>query len=143
MTTLTANYGFTKPDVLGSNGQWGTYLNGDLDSIDATVKTVSNNPGSGPSSTTPLMDGSATAGTGTTWARADHVHPIDTSRYAASNPSGYQTAAQVTAAVPAASSTTPLMDGYLFDPTPPATGRRAPFRKRRWTDRLWLRVGIA
>ena len=48
------------------------------------------------SSTTPAMNGSAAVGTGTTWARADHVHPVDTSRYAATNPSGYQTAAQVT-----------------------------------------------
>ena len=51
------------------------------------------------SSTTPIMDGTATIGVGTTWARADHTHPTDTSRYAASNPSGYQTAAQVTTAV--------------------------------------------
>lgn len=53
------------------------------------------------SSTTPVMDGSAAVGTGTTWARADHVHPTDTSRYAATNPSGYQTAAQVTTALAA------------------------------------------
>ena len=33
-----------------------------------------------PSSTTPVMDGTATIGVGTTWARADHVHPTDTSR---------------------------------------------------------------
>lgn len=33
-----------------------------------------------PSSTTPAMDGAAAVGTGTTWARADHVHPSDTSR---------------------------------------------------------------
>lgn len=32
------------------------------------------------SSTTPEMDGTASAGTGTTWARADHVHPSDTSK---------------------------------------------------------------
>jgi Collagen triple helix repeat (20 copies) len=63
------------------------------------------------SSTTPSMDGTAAIGTGTTWARADHVHPSDTSRYAASNPSGYQTAAQVTAVLPVASTTIPLMDG--------------------------------
>jgi hypothetical protein len=63
------------------------------------------------SSTLPLMDGAAAIGTGTTWARADHVHPVDTSRYAASNPSGYQTAAQVTAVVPVASTTAPLMNG--------------------------------
>jgi hypothetical protein len=74
----------------------------------------------GPSSTTPAMDGAGAAGSGTTWSRGDHVHPTDTSRYAAANPSGYQTAANVTAtlgpyaltsSVPAASSTTPAMDG--------------------------------
>lgn len=54
------------------------------------------------SSTTPTMDGAAAVGAGTTWARADHVHPVDTSRYAATNPSGYQTAAQVNTAVSAA-----------------------------------------
>ena len=51
-----------------------------------------------PSAATPAMDGAAAPGTATTWARGDHVHPTDTSRYAASNPSGYQTAAQVAAA---------------------------------------------
>jgi hypothetical protein len=51
------------------------------------------------SSTTPLMDGTAAVGTGTTWARSDHVHPVDTSRYAASNPSGFQTAANVSASL--------------------------------------------
>ena len=45
------------------------------------------------SSTLPLMDAAAAIGSGTTWARADHVHPVDTSRYAASNPSGYLDAA--------------------------------------------------
>ena len=33
-----------------------------------------------PSTTTPSMDGSGSAGSGTTYARADHVHPTDTSR---------------------------------------------------------------
>lgn len=37
------------------------------------------------SSTAPMMDGTAAAGTGTTWARADHVHPVDTSRAAATH----------------------------------------------------------
>jgi hypothetical protein len=72
------------------------------------------------STITPIMDGAANVGTGTTWARADHVHPSDTSRYAATNPASYQTAAQVTAslgpyaltsAIPVASSTLPIMDG--------------------------------
>ena len=35
-----------------------------------------------PSSTTPSMDGTAAVGTATTYARADHVHPTDTSRQA-------------------------------------------------------------
>jgi hypothetical protein len=35
-----------------------------------------------PSSTTPIMDGAAAVGTGTTYARNDHVHPSDTSRMA-------------------------------------------------------------
>ena len=38
-----------------------------------------------PSSTTPSMDGTAAVGTATTYARADHVHPTDTSRAAASH----------------------------------------------------------
>lgn len=37
-----------------------------------------------PSSTTPSMDGTAAVGTATTYARADHVHPTDTSRANAS-----------------------------------------------------------
>lgn len=41
------------------------------------------------SSTAPVMDGVAAVGTGTTWARADHVHPTDTSRAAASALAGY------------------------------------------------------
>jgi hypothetical protein len=52
------------------------------------------------STTTPAMDGTAAVGTGTTWARSDHVHPIDTSRYAASNPSNYVNAAGAAAAAP-------------------------------------------
>lgn len=59
----------------------------------------------------PAMDGTAAAGSASTYARGDHVHPTDTSRYAASNPAGYQTAAQVAAAQPPASTTLPGMDG--------------------------------
>lgn len=35
------------------------------------------------SSVAPSMDGTASAGSATTYARADHVHPTDTSRLAA------------------------------------------------------------
>lgn len=38
------------------------------------------------STTTPSMDGSASYGSGTTWARADHVHPTDTSRAPTASP---------------------------------------------------------
>ena len=38
---VTANYGWTKPNVMGSDDQWGGYLNADLDGIDTTVKSVS------------------------------------------------------------------------------------------------------
>jgi hypothetical protein len=51
------------------------------------------------STTTPVMNGTASPGTQAAWARGDHVHPVDTSRYAATNPSGFQTAAQVTASL--------------------------------------------
>lgn len=80
------------------------------------------------SSTTPAMDGTGSAGSGTTWARADHVHPTDTSRAplaspaltgtptaptaaAGTNTTQIATTAFVKAAVPTASSTTPAMDG--------------------------------
>jgi hypothetical protein len=53
------------------------------------------------STVTPAMDGVAAVGTLAAWARGDHVHPTDTSRYAATNPSNFQTAAQVTASLAA------------------------------------------
>ena len=42
-----------------------------------------------PSGITPLMNGTGAIGTSVTYARADHAHPSDTSRYAASNPANY------------------------------------------------------
>lgn len=47
----------------------------------------------------PIMDGVAASGTDAAVARADHVHPVDTSRYGADNPDGYQTAADLTTAL--------------------------------------------
>jgi hypothetical protein len=128
--TTTVNYGWTKPEVGASIDNWGGYINSDLDGIDTTVKGVSNvanaaYPASNPSgyqtaaqvtaslapyaltagvpvasSTTPAMDGTAAVGTGTTWARADHAHPSDTSRLAISG--GTMTGAIVLAADPVA-----------------------------------------
>jgi hypothetical protein len=91
----------------------GSYTYSSL-TVDAKGRLTAASSGAAPpaaSTTTPLMDGAGAAGSGTTWARADHVHPTDTSRYAATNPAGYQTSAQVTAVLPVASSTTPNMDG--------------------------------
>ncbi len=51
--------------------------------------TVSRSTLPAASSATPKMDGTAAVGTGTTWARADHVHPTDTSRASASDLSSH------------------------------------------------------
>ena len=45
--------------------------------------------GAQPSTVAPAMDGVATVGVGTTFARSDHVHPSDTSKYSTTNPSNY------------------------------------------------------
>lgn len=50
----------------------------------------------------PLMNGTVAVGTATLYSRQDHVHPSDTSRYSATNPAGFQTAAQVSASIAAA-----------------------------------------
>ena len=57
------------------------------------------------------MDGTAAVGTGSTFARADHVHPTDTSRAAVT-------------ALPAASSTNPLVNGTA------APGTAAPYSRQ-------------
>lgn len=49
------------------------------------------------SSAAPLMDGAAAAGTGTTWSRTDHVHPVDTSRAPLASPTFTGTPAAPTA----------------------------------------------
>ena len=113
----TANYGWVKPTVGASVDAWGGYINTDLDGIDSTVHGIQASVPAA-SSTTPAMDGTAAVGTGTTYARADHVHPVDTSRYAATNPSGYQTAAQVTASLaPYAPLASPALTGTPTAPT--------------------------
>lgn len=51
-----------------------TSVNGQTGAVTVSVPTAS--------ITTPSMNGTASYGTGTTYARADHVHPTDTSRQA-------------------------------------------------------------
>ena len=110
----TANYGWTKPTVGASEDAWGSYINADLDAIDGVVNSIQTSIPTVPiaSTTQPLVNGSATAGSSPQWSRGDHVHPTDTSCYAASNPSGYQTAANVAASLAPYALTTSLAN-YL------------------------------
>lgn len=61
----------------------------------ATKDYVDTHQGAPPGTALPIMDGTAFAGSATAYSREDHRHPTDTSRYAASNPAGYITLAQV------------------------------------------------
>lgn len=86
MSTTTTNYGLIKPDTTDPIliGQ----LNDNADAIDAALKenadAIENKPDAAdiptPSTAAPAMDGTAAAGTSTDYARADHVHPSDTSK---------------------------------------------------------------
>ena len=112
---------------------WSTIAHTDITDWSATLAPYALTSGVPvATTTTPKMDGAATIGIDTGWARGDHVHPSDTSRYAASNPSGYQTAAQVTATLgpyaltanmPVASTATPLADGVAAVGTSAAYAR--------------------
>ena len=99
---LTTQYfGWVKPTVGSSTDAWGGYINANLDGIDSVVHGIQTSIPTVPaaSATPPVMDGLANAGASAAWARGDHAHPTDTSLYPASNPSGYQTAGQVTASL--------------------------------------------
>lgn len=86
MSTTTTNYGLIKPgtDDPILVGQ----LNDNMDTIDAALKenadAIENKPDAAdipaPSTTAPAMDGTGSAGTSNQYARADHVHPSDTSK---------------------------------------------------------------
>jgi hypothetical protein len=78
----------------------GTLTDGDLCTYTAAGTLLSCNTATtavGPvaSTTTPSMDGSAAYGSGTTWARADHVHPSDTTRAPVASPTFTGTATTV------------------------------------------------
>jgi hypothetical protein len=69
-----------------------------------------------PGDVTPAMDGSPSTGTSKAWSREDHRHPTDSTRYPASNPSGYQTATDVTTTLKAYA----LLDSPQFKGNPTA-----------------------
>lgn len=52
--------------------------------------TPASGGGANPSDTNPIMDGTATPGTASTFSRADHIHPTDTSRASASDLSDHE-----------------------------------------------------
>ena len=60
-----------------------------------TINVYNGSDGQGsPGSATPLMDGTASAGSANAYAREDHRHPIDTSRASAADVTALQTAAE-------------------------------------------------
>jgi hypothetical protein len=63
----------------------------------------------------PQMDGTVSPGSSSSYAREDHIHPTDGSRYAASNPANYQSDMQVAATLAALlGSNLPVMDGIAL-----------------------------
>jgi hypothetical protein len=85
MSTSTTNYGWAKPTPGGDADQWGAEINTDLDGIDSTVHSIQTSVPAA-STSTPPMDGAASAGAAVTFARGDHVHPTDTTRAPTASP---------------------------------------------------------
>ena len=69
------------------------------------------------SASPPVMDSAANAGTSAAFSRGDHVHPTDTTRYAASNPAGYITAAAIPAPYVLPTASTTVLGGVKVDGT--------------------------
>jgi hypothetical protein len=87
----TFNGGVTATGTINLSGGAVTVptIAGTTDSSTSASSTafVQNVISSKASSTVPLINGTAAAGTGTTFSRTDHVHPTDTTRAPAANPS--------------------------------------------------------
>lgn len=106
---------FTAKDLLDLQSNITALLNGKAEAGDVPT----------PSTSTPAKDGTGSAGSGTTYARGNHVHPTDDTRQAKITASGLLkgdgnggVAAAVAgtdyalpSAIPTASTTTPSMDG--------------------------------
>jgi len=87
--------------------------------MEAATKAYADANVGSPSATNPVMDGTATPGTSGSWARGDHRHPTDTSKYDASNPSNYQTLTQINATLTSyAPKASPAFTGNPTAPTP-------------------------
>ena len=113
---VTANYGWVKPTVGASTDAWGGYINADLDGIDSVVHGVQTSMPVA-STSSPAMDGTASAGSSAAWSRGDHVHPHDTTKYDAANPAGYVTAAAIPAPYILPPASTTILGGVKSDGT--------------------------
>jgi hypothetical protein len=82
-TVPTGTWQTTPPSVAAGNYLWTrvtlTYSNGTTATYYSVARQGVNGSGS-PGTALPLMDGTAAVGSGTDFAREDHVHPTDTSR---------------------------------------------------------------
>ena len=85
----------------------GTYADGDMCTYATTGTLLNCNTAiTAASTTTPSMDGTANYGSGTTFARADHIHPTDTTRLPVNNPAAVGVVAIAAVANPSAPTVT-------------------------------------